>query len=65
VYKIYNYAINIINGEPFYKPLYNLLVTKLTQLRNYLNDALIKNNFDISPVLREFLIFSYPKKIIY
>jgi len=42
LHKAYDHAINIINGKPFYKPLYNLSVTKLTQLRNYLNDALKK-----------------------
>jgi len=30
LYKTYNYAINIINGEFFYRPLYNLSVIKLT-----------------------------------
>jgi len=38
LHKAYDYVINIINGEPFYRPLYNLSTTKLTQLRNYLND---------------------------
>jgi len=39
LYKTYNYVINIVNGEFFYKPFYNLPVIKLTQLRNYLNDV--------------------------
>ena len=42
-YKDYNYIINLNDNKPFYKLLYNLLITELTQLRSYLNDALIKN----------------------
>jgi hypothetical protein len=42
IYKGYNYTIDLNDNKPFYKLLYNLLIIKLTQLRNYLNDALIK-----------------------
>jgi hypothetical protein len=43
IYKNYNYIINLNGDKSFYKLLYKLLIIKLTQLRNYLNDALIKN----------------------
>ena len=43
VYKNYNYIIDLNGDKPFYNLLYNLLITELTQLRNYLNDVLIKN----------------------
>jgi hypothetical protein len=35
----YNHAINLDGGEPPYRPLYNLLVSELKALREYLNDA--------------------------
>jgi hypothetical protein len=43
VYKNYNYIIDLNGGKFPYKSLYNLLITELTQLRNYLNDVLTKN----------------------
>jgi hypothetical protein len=35
----YNHAINLNSGEPPYKPLYNLLVSELKALREYLNNV--------------------------
>jgi hypothetical protein len=43
IYKNYNYIIDLNDNKPFYKLLYKLLIIKLTQLCNYLNDVLIKN----------------------
>ena len=38
-YNRYNHAIKLEGGEPLYGPLYNLLVTELQSLREYLDDA--------------------------
>jgi hypothetical protein len=43
IHKNYNYIIDLNDNKSFYKLLYNLLIIRLTQLRNYLNDVLIKD----------------------
>ena len=43
LYKQNNHVINLDRKNPLYKFLYNLLIYELKELRNYLNDVLIKD----------------------
>ena len=43
LYKQNNHAINLNRKNPLYKPLYNLSIYKLKELRDYLDNVLTKN----------------------
>ena len=43
LYKQNNHAIDLNRKNPLYRSLYNLLIYELKELRDYLNDVLIKN----------------------
>ena len=43
LYKQNNHVINLDRKNPLYKFLYNLLIYELKELRDYLDDILMKN----------------------